>query len=1503
MKTNIIANTTNMRTYLKYLCAVLMLICTNASMWGDSFAWRLDMSKTSTSSSGNPVNFSTAKNSSSTNPEAVQIGSSVHELRLYHHSGRDGGSITITPTSGWKITQVDITSSTNPTIQYKIGDGSLTDLSLSGSDGVYTATISSLSVTSDLTIQNRNTTNTYLGLTMVEVTYEVNTTGNCTYKVYNGSSYVDWKTQPKGDIVPQEAPPSDTYGFICWSEEEYSGSFPSDLNDAGKLHYYPVSPGSPSHLTATANTSSVLYALYGSGSTYLTNTDVPLCTKLDVPTGLTSSVSGSTVTLSWDAVEGAESYELYIWDDEANDYFVDDVGNVTTKTLTSVPVDTYEWFVRAISSVDDDCDGEWSGYGEYFEVVGCVNISDSTVTVDDDVTPVWNCEEGYWEATVSWDAVDGATEYRVQLGYYDTGTSSWKAAGAYEDISGTSKLFTGLTQGTKYKGAVAALNKDCDPMKYTATANSNEFTPTCSSVTGLDVDASNITINSAELIWDATGNCNTYTIQVKKHSDASVVWSQSNSANSAHILTGLESNTRYDVYMTATNGCGNSANKNDYYFTTEKNYANFRYVCVDVDLVKTDGEGTIMLTSAAGQKVKAARTLTLTVDGATPSAVVNISADDMLFYKSDGTLITSSNLTCDASGEMDEEITVAYNPTSYISEDFATPTITVNCLGNNLTFDNFVTARCLPDNFVIASKWGDNWYALPANCTTSSSPTDGVLLEVDDASDPTTAYIAANYTKYGMKEVASSRYAANGTNLTFVERLTVDANDQKALYNGSSTSVQVYGMWRTYNTSGSPDPKYEWTPSTTDLKDYTITSAAKLGEEANARTLSLNNSNVFGTLLIDKAYSGKVRLLPATFVDPAPMQVVEWKSNSVVVMYTGSGVTATTKVGSNDASSGQTLTTKKKDHGVFELTTDQALTGKANQTLLITILNGSSAAVGSKLLTIPAIVSGDKDPSDLVASVDAAAQTDVVILDGATLSALATKYTFKDITVYPGGKLVIGKTDKQLGMKSLTLRGGSSWGAAEYEYKYPQFVLNNATSGAFTNSAAVINYDYVTTKAQYYSFVLPYNGSTSTIKYPVDIYGSNVSASNTGSFEFQYYDGEARAGGGKGWATLEEPATLIAGVGYTFLGMPKIVDAYDGSDESHSNTRQTYGIHRIPMSVAATTVQSGETNSSPGKSTPISVTLSDKNNASGWVLVGNPFMSDVTGLSNTDIQVGKLVPTSTVPWDGKWEWDDTNPSSGQRFVVIPSNDGTTYESEEVSTAELPAFKNFFVQIKNGIATSLVIPASSRDGAALSPARFSAQEEKDIRLAVDLLSETRSDKVDLLINDAYSAGFDEDADFTKMMNSTNLNLYGVYPGDNLSFIAVDKTSAAGSIAIGYQVPAGGEYTLRLSDRAYVMSDYVDALLVTDHEVEPEVTTDLLTSPYEFHVNNAETNDTRFTMAIIMAPKIPTDIDIIEEECRKIDTEGALKFLYHDKIYILHHGVIYDVTGKKVREINK
>ena len=220
---------------------------------------------------------------------------------------------------------------------------------------------------------------------------------------------------------------------------------------------------------------------------------------------------------------------------------------------------------------------------------------------------------------------------------------------------------------------------------------------------------------------------------------------------------------------------------------------------------------------------------------------------------------------------------------------------------------------------------------------------------------------------------------------------------------------------------------------------------------------------------------------------------------------------------------------------------------------------------------------------------------------------------------------------------------------------------------------------------------------------------------------------------------------------------------------------------------------------------------------------------------------------------------------------------------------------FFVQIAEG-ASTLTFAAANR--ASLMPALYAKVEESvDIETGIVLSDESKHDEVNFWLKDGKTEAYEYNADYPKTMNTTNFNIYGVHSHGELSWVAISPEIAEGSMAIGYQVPAAGEYRLSLSE-TYV-SDKIDQLLVTDHEMSPDITTNLLTEDYVFQVNQAETNNTRFTVSIRLAPQTPTDIGNVPSEGMNADNAKPQKFIYHDKLYILRNGVIYDATGKQVK----
>ena len=903
------------------------------------------------------------------------------------------------------------------------------------------------------------------------------------------------------------------------------------------------------------------------------------------------------------------------------------------------------------------------------------------------------------------------------------------------------------------------------------------------------------------------------------------------------------------------------------------NYTTTPSGCPDIEVAEN-----AYVTSTSGQSVKVKVPVTISnyFDGITLSA--NIEGESNF---------TIANLSSIKEGTATLEI--AYKPTAYNTTENATITIVANKGENKVTATDFtVNGRSLPETFAIVAKVGNLWYALPSQGLNSTDALLGYPVEVDNMEDPTAVTSVPTNADWSLRQVYAStgsgdRFTANGNNLVFVN----NSDPVKAL-NASQEGNYLLTDAQYANYYATNPSLYEWIPTTTDLENYTLTNAQRTD-----RILNVATNTAFGVHSDNKATT-EVRFLPITnrYIQAA-LQVVEWKENSVVVMYNGDPA-QTASVSVNGATAQETvLSAAQRDIAVYELTANGLATNPI-QRLSITI------GTEKTILSIPYIISGSKTDKEVLpgstvsAQQEAAKIADLVVLNGATLTAAGAKgnpYKFRNVTVYGGGKLVI-PSEKGFGVNTLTLRISGVTSEGNYDYVYPEFVLNTQYEGAYSNTSGKINLDYVTTKEQYYTFVAPFAVQTKDIKYPVEIYGSNVAANNRGSFEFQYYDGAARAAGERGWKVVEEDpangATLTAHQGYTFYGMPKKVSVNGGT-----STRQKFGIHRIPMSVKAADAMTHENNE---QTVAVAAYPAEKKINAGWNLIGNPYMSTITGLDNQSILTGTIVLT-----DDRWQWSDQG-TSANRFIVFPSDDGECYYTSQASNATLPAFKNFFVQISQNVNT-LSIPYASRTSPSQAPAHRTAQEiDEDIELAIVLeQDEQQADQMDFLLNDTYSALYDHNADFTKMMNNTNLNLFGVYMDDKLSFVAMDRLSAQRSVAIGYQVPQAGQYTLRLSDKPYVMWSRVEAIYVTDHEVTPKITTNLLNDPYTFQVATAETNTTRFTISIVPSKESGGTTTAVDNLLyQDIHTQ---KIIYNDQLYILSDGVVYDARGQRIMTINK
>lgn len=1035
---------------------------------------------------------------------------------------------------------------------------------------------------------------------------------------------------------------------------------------------------------------------------------------------------------------------------------------------------------------------------------------------------------------------------------------------------GTYKLFAIMADGTtkKYMPVWDGTQTTLTPVTSCASTGDYTITPgtgvhagqyqiTHGSYTlGVRDDANTQFKNVADAWWNieaSTSGKGTYRITVVGSSNRCL----------SHGGTGFFGNyTRNDVNNPGQPGYRDMEIGECIYTEYTSTPENIPYIAITGSPVK--------ITSTKDERVYAPTKIHIEAHNFTGVRTIHLSATN-------GFATNPASVNTAANGAYSGDIDIYYQPTTAGDGSIVTSVLTASQIGGpaaehvSQTF-SAISGRNMPANFVIAVKSGEQWYALPDDCHSSGTP-KAVPIEVNDPNAPTAASLVPHNTEWRLSDVVNS----NSRPKDKVYFYEPNSTNDYTLYAGSAPNIQTNAQLS--NVTGENSYTYEWGLTTSDLCAYTI------GNANVGKDISINTAGTFGTH-VSGIVSSTLYLLPITaYYETAAMQVLEWKTNSVVVMYTGTQTTATTKVGDNAASSAQTLSSQKLTHGIYELTTGQALTANAGAALKVSFGGGAEMAI----VTIPIIVN-----SNVTVDADHASE-DVIIVDGGKLTAAATKYSYRNIYVYGGGKLKIA-SGSQLGVNNIILRAGGvttngSGGSATYAYTYPQVELGGTLSSTQTN----IKYEYITDYDHWYQLCLPFNGTLNSIHYPQEYYGDNVTAANTGSWIIKRYAGEVRATGNyNAWKDIEtEGATSVtAGHGYIFWGAPKKV-----SVGGTAKQRQQWGIQRMTMPItsaaAATTAETNDKNiyvdsysDVEGKST--------KPNDQGWNLVGNPYMVNLTNLSSESMIAGQLVHTETVPWDGKWR----NNGDGIRYVTIPDNHFDNYEAKTASVAAGAGYfmpgRAFFVQIAEG-ATTLTFAATNR--ASLMPALYAKVEESvDIETGVVLSDETKHDEVNFWIKDGKTAEYEYNADYPKTPNSSNFNLYGVHSHGDLSWIAISPEIAEGSMAIGYQVPTAGEYRLSLSE-TYV-SDKIEHLLVTDHEMSPEITTNLLVEDYLFQVNQAETNNERFTVSIKIksGTNTATDIDDIRG-----DSEHPYKFLFRDKMYIKRGDRIFDATGKQVREI--
>ena len=230
-----------------------------------------------------------------------------------------------------------------------------------------------------------------------------------------------------------------------------------------------------------------------------------------------------------------------------------------------------------------------------------------------------------------------------------------------------------------------------------------------------------------------------------------------------------------------------------------------------------------------------------------------------------------------------------------------------------------------------------------------------------------------------------------------------------------------------------------------------------------------------------------------------------------------------------------------------------------------------------------------------------------------------------------------------------------------------------------------------------------------------------------------------------------------------------------------------------------------------------------------------------------------------------------------------------------ATTTLKPASAFLIQApKTG---TITFGTANRAASAPSYRREEAESIPEQQAYILLHGNDAEDQMGILVSDKYTAEYELNADLEKLLSDgTSLRTYMRYGDRNMAYVAINAMLAKELIPVTVRIPADGEYIYSLHEAS--IAGELEGIYLTDYLTG--TTTNLLYDSYMFTAE-AGTNAERFAInAIVGERKTPTGVDI-----PGVDKNGnePVKFIWHDKVYILHNNVIYDSTGKRVNVINK
>lgn len=268
-------------------------------------------------------------------------------------------------------------------------------------------------------------------------------------------------------------------------------------------------------------------------------------TSCGTPAGASSSsVTTNSATISWEAVSGAVSYNLEYKTSPATTWTSVSVTG-TSSALTGLAAGTtYDYQVQTVCSGGSS---SFSTTGSFITLTSCGTpggLEASSITSSG--------------ATVSWEAVSGASSYNIE--YQISSSSTWTIV----STTGTSLTLTGLASSTSYNYQVQCVCSSGSSAYSAAGSFTTSAAATCGIPAGLTTTS--ITTSEALISWGAVSGAISYNLEYKTSSAST--WTTVSCTTTSENLTGLTAGTTYDYQVQTVCSSGSSAYSSEGSFTT-----------------------------------------------------------------------------------------------------------------------------------------------------------------------------------------------------------------------------------------------------------------------------------------------------------------------------------------------------------------------------------------------------------------------------------------------------------------------------------------------------------------------------------------------------------------------------------------------------------------------------------------------------------------------------------------------------------------------------------------------------------------------------------------------------------------------------------------------------------------------------------------------------------------------------------------------------------------------